>query len=136
MACATSLTATAIRYAQCAEEPATVIVSSGRSVEYCFMSDELKEAPGLTCIRKGEPLPRESCTYRFNASADRVRRADRDEDASDLSIWFGGRREREALEQVIGLGAYGKTLTILSGCAPFDDEDDALEESWTPRFRR
>lgn len=36
-ACATSLTATAIRYAQCAEEPATVIVSSGRSVEYCFM---------------------------------------------------------------------------------------------------
>lgn len=115
-ACATSLTATAIRYAQCAEEPAAVIVSSGRSVEYCFMSDELKEAPGITWIRKGDPLPRESCTYRFNASADRVRRADRDEDASDLSIWFGRRREREALEQVIGLGAYGKTLTVLSGC--------------------
>jgi hypothetical protein len=139
-ACGTSLTATAIRYAQCAEEPAAVIVSSGRSVEYCFMSDELKEAPGLTWIRKGDPVPRESCTYRFNASADRVRRADRDEDASDLSIWFGAERERELLEQVIGLGAYGKTLTVLSGCAPFDDEDeeddDALEESWTPRFRR
>jgi hypothetical protein len=31
-------------------------------------------------------------------------------------------------------------LTVVSGCAPFDDEDeedeDALEESWTPRFRR
>lgn len=138
--CGTSLTATAIRYAQFAEEPAAVIVSSGRSVEYCFMSDELKEAPGLTWIRKGEPLPRESCTYRLNASADRVRRAERDEGTSDLSLWFGGRREREVLEQVIGLGAYGKTLTVLSGCAPFDDEDekdeDALEESWTPRFRR
>jgi hypothetical protein len=138
--CGTSLTATAIRYAQLAEEPAAVIVSSGRAIGYCFMSDELKEAPGLSWIRKGDPLPRESCTYRFNASADRVRRADRDERASDLSLWFGGRREREVLEQVIGLGAYGKTLTVLSGCAAVDDEDEddeeALEESWTPRFRR
>jgi Zn-dependent peptidase ImmA (M78 family) len=58
-ACATSLTATAIRYAQCAEEPAAAIVSSGRAVEYCFMSDELKEAPGLTWIRKGTRAARE-----------------------------------------------------------------------------
>ena len=82
----------------------------------------------------------ESLTYRFNANADRVRRADRDEATSDLRPWFGGRRERELVEQVIGLGEYGKTLTVLSGCAPLDDEDeddeDVLEESWTPRFRR
>jgi hypothetical protein len=139
-ACETSLTATAIRYAQCAEEPVAVIVSADRRVEYCFMSDELKYAPDVTWIRKGEPVPRESLTYRFNASADRVRRAQRDEATSDLRLWFGGRREREFVEQVIGLGAYGKTLTVLSGCAPFDEEDeddeDALEESWTPRFRR
>jgi IrrE N-terminal-like domain len=139
-ACATSLTATAIRYAQCTEEPVAVIVSSARSMDYCFMSDELRDVPGLTWIRKGESLPRDSCTYRFNSSADRVRRADRDEGTSDLSLWFGGRREREVLEQVVGLGSYGKTLTVLSGCSAFDDEDDegdeALEESWTPRFRR
>ena len=139
-ACETSLTATAIRYAQCADEPIAVVVSSGRRIDYCFMSDELKEASDVTWIRKGEPVPRESLTYRFNASANRVRTAERDEAASDLRLWFGGGRERELVEQVIGLGAYGKTLTVLSGFAPLDDEDDededALEESWTPRFRR
>jgi hypothetical protein len=53
-------------------------------------------------------------------------------------------RRRARLTHLAGrtslVGAYGKTLTVLSGCAPFDDEDeddeDALEESWTPRFRR
>lgn len=139
-ACETSLTATAIRFAQSADEPVAVVVSSGGRIEYCFMSDELRDASDITWIRKGEPVPRKSLTYRFNASADMVRRADRDEATSDLRLWFGGRREREVLEEVIGLGAYGKTLTILSGCAPLDDEDeedeDSLEESWTPKFRR
>lgn len=139
-ACGTSLTSTAIRYAQCTEEPAAVIVSSGRSIEYCFMSDELRDVPGLTWIRKGDPLPRGCCTYRFNSVADKVRRCVCEEDTSSLSDWFDGRHDREVLEQVIGLGGYGKTLTVLSGFAPFDDEGDedeeSLEESWTPRFRR
>jgi hypothetical protein len=71
-ACETSLTATAIRFAQCADEPVAVVVSSGGRIDYCFMSEELKEASDVTWIRKGEPVPRGSLTYRFNASADRV----------------------------------------------------------------
>jgi hypothetical protein len=78
--------------------------------------------------------------YRFNAKSDRVRRADRDEGESDLRLWYGGDRRRELVEQVIGLGAYSKTLTVLSTCTPVEQEEeedeDALEESWTPRFRR
>jgi hypothetical protein len=138
--CRTSLTATAIRFAQCSEEGVAVLVSSGRRIEYCFMSDALKEASDITWIRKGEPLPRESLTYRFNADSDRVRRADRDEAESDLRLWCGGDRRRDLVEQVIGLGVYSKTLTVLSTCAPIDeeyeDDEGALEESWTPRFRR
>jgi hypothetical protein len=48
----------------------------------------------------------------------------------------------EITEEIVGLGRYGKTLTILSidaeDVADDDekDDDDDLEESWTPRFRR
>ncbi|WP_419617892.1 ImmA/IrrE family metallo-endopeptidase [Thiolapillus sp.] len=40
--CGTSLTATAIRYAQRTPEPTAIIVSIGDKVDYCFMSDELR----------------------------------------------------------------------------------------------
>jgi hypothetical protein len=44
----------------------------------------------------------------------------------------------EATEEVLGLGRYGKTLTVITSSAFADDveEDEDLEESWTPRFRR
>jgi hypothetical protein len=45
-------------------------------------------------------------------------------------------------EEIVGLGSYGKTLTVLSSeklggdDGHGDDDDDRLAESWTPRFRR
>jgi hypothetical protein len=45
----------------------------------------------------------------------------------------------EVSEDVIGLGSYNKTLTVLYRIElPDEDEqdDDSLQESWTPRFRR
>jgi hypothetical protein len=59
--------------------------------------------------------------------------------------WLGGTRAVTLTEEVVGLGAYGKTLTVLSwrSLALVDegDEDDAEEErnlikSYTPHFRR
>jgi hypothetical protein len=52
-ACETSLTATAIRYANLTPDGIAVILSSGASIEYCFMSEGLKEAKGirpLSCL--------------------------------------------------------------------------------------
>jgi hypothetical protein len=40
---------------------------------------------------------------------------------------------------MIGLGSYGKTLTVLYGIElpdEDDQDDDSLQESWTPRSRR
>ena len=45
--CDTSLPATAIRYAECTREPVAVIVSSGNSVDYCVMSNALREIHGI-----------------------------------------------------------------------------------------
>jgi len=39
---------------------------------------------------------------------------------------------------MIGLGSYGKTLTLLYGIElpdEDDQDDDSLQESWTPQFR-
>ncbi|MFP5348219.1 MAG: hypothetical protein ACLGHO_00055, partial [Gammaproteobacteria bacterium] len=138
--CRTSLEATSIRYAQCTDTPMAIVISTGKQINYCFMSDALKAVEGLDWIRKREALSRETLTYQFNQDADRVARAERDEGSSNLQDWFGGRHEVEVREDVVGLGSYGKTLTVLhSPDLPGEeeeDEEDSLIESWTPRFRR
>jgi hypothetical protein len=55
--------------------------------------------------------------------------------------WLGGTRSAIAIEEVVGLGRYCKTLTVLSWSAigheeDGDDDDEELAERWTPRFRR
>lgn len=55
--------------------------------------------------------------------------------------WFDGPAGIALDEEVIGLGSYGYTLTVLSSEALADDpEEDENEEqdlirSWTPKFR-
>ena len=139
--CCTSLTATAIRYTRCTRDPVTIVLSAGRQIDYCFMSDALKEVEGLNWIRKGDSLSMNTATYSFNQNPARVRRAERDEDSPDLRDWFGGTRSLSVTEQVIGLGNYGKTLTVLTALEIEEqiveiEEDENLVESWTPRFRR
>lgn len=138
-ACRTSLTATAIRYTQCSSEPVAIVISSGGSIEYCFMSEALRDFDDIDWIRKRQALPRPSATFAFNREPVRVRNAERAVGQSDFQLWFGGPRSIELQEDVVGLGRYGKTLTVLHGVAPPDeaeDDDDALIESWTPRLRR
>lgn len=138
--CKASMHATAIRYTQCTRDPMAIVVSMGNRVEHCFMSEALKAIGGIDWIRKREALPRNTPTFAFNQDAENVRRAIRIEDSSNLQDWFGGHRSIEVSEDVIGLGSYGKTLTVLYDITvpdPEDEEDEAsLIESWTPRFRR
>ena len=138
--CKTSLTATAIRYTQCASDPVAIIVSTGGSIDYCFMSNALRDHDGIDWIRKRQAVPRTTPTFAFNRDPDKVRRADRIEDSSNLQTWFGGPRGIELCEDVIGLGRYGKTLTVLHGIEFADDQgeddEDELTESCAPRFRR
>ena len=69
-----------------------------------------------------------------------VLRAERACDETDLDTWFDGPASVRLDEELIGLGRYGYTLTVLSSEALPDDpeqnedEDAELEKSWTPRF--
>lgn len=135
-----SLTAAAIRTAECAPYPVAVIVSEREQVSYGFMSEGFKKLGRLRFLRKGDGLPHTG-TRDFNAVEDNIRLGRTVCSQSTLAEWFGGPTGITLDEEVIGLGSYGYTLTVLSSEALADDpEEDENEEqnlvrSWTPRFR-
>jgi hypothetical protein len=122
--CKTSLTATAIRFAQFAEDPVAVVVSSGTSVDYCVMSQCLKGIPGVESLKKGQPLPRQTKTAKFSADPDNIRLGRQQATYASLDDWFDGAPQMEVSEDIVGLGRYGKTLTVLFSPEPISDEDD------------
>jgi len=138
--CKTSLHATAIRFAQCSRDPVAVVVTTGKRIDHCFMSEALKGVKDIDWLRKREAIPADTPTSHFNQDAENVRRARRVEETSNLQQWLGGQRSIEISEDVVGLGSYGRTLTVLYDIdIPDNDEEEDernLIESWTPRFRR
>lgn len=134
------MTATAIRYAQHTDDVVAVVLSAGKKIKYCFMSKPLQEIVGGNRIAKGEALPPDTPTYNFNLDADRVANAERAAGVSELQDWIGGRHRVEMDEDVVGLGGYGRTLTVLTARAAVDleelQEEEEMLDSWRPRFRR
>ncbi|MGO9060286.1 MAG: ImmA/IrrE family metallo-endopeptidase [Candidatus Binataceae bacterium] len=142
--CRTSLTATAIRYAELTDDAVAVIVSTGLTIDHCRLSETMKSLRELKWLRKGSPVPINTATAWLNANAERVARSARAAEEIDVMDWLGGVRSVKALEEVVGLGSYGKTLTVLTCPSIQDqideeednDDEDSLIERWTPRFRR
>ena len=137
--CETSLEATAIRYAQTSRDPVAIIRSVNRTIDYAVMSRPLMDFRGLDWIRKGTSLPSTSVTANFNADAENIARGRRAEGEGCLQDWFSGEHRQDILEEVVGLGSYGKALTVLTGMQPPDEieeEEGDLEESWAVRFPR
>jgi hypothetical protein len=118
--CQTSLTATAIRYANLSNDPVAIICSEGQKIAFAVMSKPLKDCRGLTWIRKGTGLPQNSATAAFNRDSECIRRGQRTSGDATFGDWFE-RDETELREEVVGLGEYGRTLTILTA-------DDVPEE--------
>jgi len=142
--CHTSLTATAIRYAELTNDPVAIIISTGAVVDFCFFSDAMKSLPELAWLRRGMPVPRGTRTAQLGADASRIASGDRVEAEIDIMDWFGGTRSAAAIEQSLGLGSYAKTLTILTCTSLKDDtygqdegdSDEDTAEQWAPRFHR
>jgi len=138
--CGTSLTATANRYVSCTDEVVAVVFSIGRRVKWALISPALQEVAGSNRIEKDDLLPPKGPTETFNEDQGRVREGARDEGLSDLQDWIGGRHSIEMTEEVVGLGGYGRTMTVLSANEAVDveelEEEAEIEKSWRPRFRR
>jgi hypothetical protein len=111
--CKTSFTATAIRYTQFVEHPVAVILSSGDRVEFCFLSQLMQEVRGVSALQKGDLLPQSTPTAKFNNNGLNCGGCNTDSAVCFLNQWFDDAPEFEMNEDVVGLGSYGKTLTVL-----------------------
>lgn len=118
--CGTSLTATAIRFAELTDDAVAVIISTGRIIDYCLLSEAMKSLPQLSWLKKGSPVPAGTETARLSAVAERILKGDH-------SI---------VTEEVVGLGRYGKTLTVLSSSAIGQEEDGDDDDVRRPDRRK
>lgn len=122
--CNTSLTASSLRYAEIGPQPVGVIQSHKGQVEFCAIYPLQSHVGWARPLARGHRVPHESATARLARDEDALRAGGEDSDAGPASDWFHGAKGRvELVEEVIGLGAFGRTLTLLSV-----DEDDASDE--------
>jgi hypothetical protein len=140
--CDTSLTATAIRYQQLTNEAVAIIQSHGNTIEFCSMSDRMLTLRPRRWPLKGDVLPRRSATYRLNQQPSSVAASERVDGETDGADWFGDFSDVDLFEEAVGLGRYGRTLTVLTtvdALPPETENEDEAEaeagERWTPRFR-
>lgn len=104
-------------------------MSVGDTIEYCFMSDAIRDRDGLRWISKGTPLPSRCQTRTFNAKRSNVTGGEKAAGWTSLDDWFEGAPQIEMKEDVIGLGSYGKTLTVLFTEEAFEDDDSGEYDS-------
>lgn len=133
--CRTSLTASAIRYAELTDAAVAIVISRGSSVDYCWASNALRRTRGYQHLKKGAVLPRNSLTRDFNQEPENVAAATEESDSTDLNIWFHTDDEIDAAEEVIGLGEYGKTLTVITAEISDEGDDEAGSRWQSPQFR-
>jgi hypothetical protein len=108
----TSLTAMGIRYATLCTEPVAVLVSEGDRILYSVLSKPFASELGVDSRwrARSRDLPEKSVTWRLNASGTVV---SEERGVAKASEWFP-KAEGALIEEVIGLGRYGKTLTVLT----------------------
>lgn len=110
----TSLCAAAIRYADVAEEPVVVIVSKDGEIEWAARPHKVLAHRWAQRSLKKEWAPKGSATRRLALAPERVRRSEADDSSMLLCEWFDeAPSEVEVIEEALGLGAYGRVLTVL-----------------------
>lgn len=135
--CVTSITATAIRFVEFAEDPVAVVVGSNGIVDFCCMSDVIRDRPGLTWLKAGDSIPTGTVTAKFHKNPESITAGRKAGGFTTLDEWFEGAPRLEMKEDVVGLGHYGKTLTVLFTREALDDDtDEEEEEGYLPSWRR
>jgi len=86
--CVTSLTATAIRFTEFSDNAVAVIVSSDGVVEFCCLSQALRELDGVYPLRRHDVLPGTSATARFQRDQLNIVNGNRSEGLSMLDEWL------------------------------------------------
>jgi hypothetical protein len=133
--CATSITATAIRFAEFSENAVAIVLSEGGTVTFCCLSNLLRERSGLAWLKRGDGIPGHTATARFQKDPSKIINGERCESCSMLDDWLDGAPHIEMNEDIIGLGGYGRTLTVLFTDEDLEEDEEDIGE-WKPRFQR
>lgn len=135
--CQTSLVASALRYAEIGPMPAGVIQCQRGRVEFCATYPLLSRVGWAKALARNAKVPDHSATWRLAEDHAAVAAGEEDSDTAPASEWFSGASGRyELVEEVIGLGTFGRTLTLLTVTEADEDEDNDDDEEWSPpRFR-
>ena len=125
--CEMSLTSTAIRYARLITEPVAVVLSMNRKVLFSIMSPTLRAQRNLTWLKKGAGVPSSTLTFQFAGDSTNIQNARTTSGYATLDDWFEG-PDTEISEEVIGLGEYGRALTVLRA-ESLPDPETVMERS-------
>lgn len=132
-ACKTSLMSSAIRYTELSNDNIAIIVSENGQVLFSSASKPMKSTGFF--VRSKTPLPQTSLSARCVVDSSFILSASDGEQEGDLSDW-GSHNSCFCLEQVKGLGATGKLLTVLVPQIEEDEsEDEEYGDSFELRFR-
>lgn len=134
--CETSLVAAALRYVEIGHAPSGVIVCNNGRVEFCATYTLLKHVGWAHPLARNSKVPTDCATWRLSEDKEAVLRACEDSDSAPACDWFSGASTKASLiEEVIGLGRYGRTLTLLTLEEAEEDEDKESGRWDEPRFR-
>ena len=112
--CNTSLTATAIRYAELTDDKVIVIVSTNGIIDYCRISNAVFNLKDVEIPKKGDRIPKGTATERIYSDSALMFKQEPQYCETDFRDWLECRKSKEAVEEAKGLGKYGKVLTVIS----------------------
>ncbi len=121
-----STSAAAVRFAQVTSEPAAVLLSRNGILEWASFSGPFKAHRWAKPWVRGEWVPPRSRTAWLNADPNRVLNCLQQSGSGILSEWFPEGLPLRVHEEALGLGGYGRILTILT-CPDLPDPEEAEE---------
>jgi len=127
-ACESSLVASAIRYCELTSECVATVVSHRGDVEFMTASESFRQLQGINWLRKREQIPENVPTYALSSDTEWIRCSNVALEGSLLNQWFPDANEQEVEEDVVGLGSYDRTLTVLITEPDPEEEDDEDNE--------
>lgn len=124
-ACNSSMVAAALRYAEIGHLAAGVLQCQKGRVEFCAIHPLQAHVGWARPLAQNMKVPLDSATWRLAQDADAVLSGGEDSDSGEASDWFSAAKGGvHLIEEVIGLGRFGRTLTLLTLEEADDDEDD------------
>jgi transcriptional regulator with XRE-family HTH domain len=98
--CNTSLTATAIRYAELTDDKVIVIISTNGIIDYCRISNAVFDLRDIEIPKKGDIIPKGTATERIFGDSSLMFRQEPLYLETNFRDWLECRKSKEAAEEV------------------------------------